>query len=183
MRDATNKIDSQSEESDRNQSSNLEESSTHCFAENELGSEGRDDDDASNGVGFMEYNNRKSVGGGRGGKKEKGKRNGGEAMRDATNKIDSRSEESDEDQNSNLEESSTHSFAENESNGNVKGDDRLARRKKASGQHVDQKGTGKKDTNAKSKSSSKQKKAKVTILQHVLLCNAIYLYSLLVFAM
>ncbi|XP_059443523.1 DNAJ protein JJJ1 homolog [Corylus avellana] len=170
MRDATNKIDSQSEESDRNQSSNLEESSTHFFAENELGGEGRDDDDASNGVGFMEYNNRKSTRS-RGGKKEKGKRNGGEAMRDATNKIDSQSEESDEDQNSNLEESSTHSFAENESNCNVKGKDRLARSKKASDQHVDQKGAGKKDTNAKSKSSSKQKKAKATSKNSSNLCD------------
>jgi len=131
-----------------------------------LGSEGGVEDDESDGVGFMEYNNRKSTRRSRGGKKEKGKRNGGEAMRDATDKIDSRSDESDGNQNSNLEESSTHCFAENESNGNGKGDNRLGRSKKVSDQPVDQKGTGKKDTNAKSKNSSKQKKAKVTMLQH-----------------
>jgi DnaJ family protein A protein 5 len=165
MRDATSKIDSQSDESDGNQNSNLEESSTR-FVENEFGSEGRVEDDESNGVEFMEYNNRKSTRRSRGGKKEKGKRNGGEAMRDATDKIDSRSDESDGNQNSNLEESSTHCFAENESNGNGKGDNRLGRSKKVSDQPVDQKGTGKKDTNAKSKNSSKQKKAKVTMLQH-----------------
>ncbi|XP_062169451.1 DNAJ protein JJJ1 homolog [Alnus glutinosa] len=171
MRDATSKIDSQSDESDGNQNSNLEESSTR-FVENEFGSEGRVEDDESNGVEFMEYNNRKSTRRSRGGKKEKGKRNGGEAMRDATDKIDSRSDESDGNQNSNLEESSTHCLPENESNGNGKGDNRLGRSKKVSDQAVDQKGTGKKDTNAKSKNSSKQKKAKAASKNSSNLCEA-----------
>ncbi|KAK9996236.1 hypothetical protein SO802_020922 [Lithocarpus litseifolius] len=120
-------------------------------------------EDESDGVEFMEYNNTKSKR-----KSRRSKKNGGEAMRDATNEIHRQGEESENNghDHSNLEEeeSSSHSVVENESNGNgnVKGDDQLARDKKSSNQNVDKKGNGKKDTNAKSKNSSKGKKAKAT---------------------
>ncbi|KAM3751262.1 hypothetical protein ACB098_04G095400 [Castanea mollissima] len=118
-------------------------------------------EDESDGVEFMEYNNTKSKR-----KNRRSKKNGGEAMRDATNEIHRHSEESESNglDRSNLEEeeSSSHSVSENVSNGNVKGDDQLARDKKSSNQNVNKKGTGKKDTIAKSKNSSKGKKAKAT---------------------
>ena len=122
-------------------------------------------EDESDGVDFMEYNNTKSKR-----KNRRSKKNGGEATRDVTNEIHRQGEESENNgrDHSNLEEeeASSHSVVENESNGNgnVKGDDQLARDKKTSNQHVDKKGAGKKDTNAKSKNSSKGKKAKVTML-------------------
>uniref|UniRef100_A0A2N9HE95 J domain-containing protein n=1 Tax=Fagus sylvatica TaxID=28930 RepID=A0A2N9HE95_FAGSY len=125
-------------------------------------------EDETDEVEFMEYDNRKSTRRNRGGsKKERSKKNGGEAMRDATNEINRLSEESESNghDNSKLEEeSSSHSFAENESNGNgnVEEDDQLAKNKKTSNQHVDKKGAGKKDTNVKSKNSSKGKKAKAS---------------------
>ncbi|XP_050256407.1 DNAJ protein JJJ1 homolog [Quercus robur] len=120
-------------------------------------------EDESDGVDFMEYNNTKSKR-----KNRRSKKNGGEATRDLTDEINRQSEEGESNghDHSNLEEeeSSSHSVVENESNGNgnVKGGDQLARDKKSSNQHVDKKGAGKKDTNAKSKNSSKGKKAKAT---------------------
>ncbi|KAF5477154.1 hypothetical protein F2P56_003826 [Juglans regia] len=128
----------------------------------ESGSEIQVENDESDGVGFMEYDIRKGTRRNRGGRKDRSKMNGEEAEMDPTRQISRQKEESNGHDGSNLEESSAHSFAENESNGNREGDDQSARTKKASSQPVNKKGPGKKDTIAKPKNSSKQKKAKST---------------------
>lgn len=111
-----------------------------------------DDDDDD----FMDYNKRKTTRRNRRARKERSDKNGEEAGVSRSEK----SKESNGDENlHHQEESSSRSVAENESNG--KEDDLLADNKKSSNQHVDKKGKAKNDTNAKSKNSSKGKKAKV----------------------
>lgn len=130
-------------------------------------SEVRVEDEEGEEAGFMEYDNRKSTRRNRGGKKERGKKISGEAMRHVTNDVNTQRKESNGHDDSDMEESSAQCFTENGSDVN----------QKTSNQPVDKKGLGKKDTTAKSKNSLKQKKTKVFIPHEFL-----SIYLLLIFS-
>ncbi|KAF3438083.1 hypothetical protein FNV43_RR20839 [Rhamnella rubrinervis] len=105
---------------------------------------------------FMEYNNRKSTGRKRGSRKETRKKNGGDKQKNDVNGFGNNpTKEINGDDDSQAEEKPSHFVEEDENNG--KEDDWFARNKKTS-----KKTTAKKDTNTKSKNSSKGKKAKAS---------------------
>ncbi|KAK9278124.1 hypothetical protein L1049_027682 [Liquidambar formosana] len=110
---------------------------------------------------FMEYDKRKSNRRNRG-KREKGKKINGEA-------TNGQAEENGGHDSSQTEDSSSGNFAESEINGQENLN--LKRNHKIPNQPVDRKGTTKKETNTKSKNSSKGRKSKASTKNSGNLCD------------
>lgn len=121
-------------------------------------------EDEDDGVGSMEYNNRKSARKKRGAKKEKGKKNWEESHVPAAVNGDCENINSNGNDDSHAEESNSQHFVENEDNG--KENEHVGRRdKKISNQPADKRGASK-ESKTKSKVSSKGRKAKVRIYEY-----------------
>ncbi|XWS60447.1 hypothetical protein CRYUN_Cryun07bG0037100 [Craigia yunnanensis] len=117
---------------------------------------------------FMEYDNRKNRRRSRRGKKERGKKNGSEAMKSDVNETKSKKEEASVSDALFAEEKQP---VENEGSNGEK-DDKLGDDEKISKQPVGRKGNMKKETNTKSNNSSKGKKVKATAMHSGNVCEA-----------
>ncbi|KAI5416570.1 DNAJ protein JJJ1 homolog isoform X1 [Lathyrus oleraceus] len=114
----------------------------------------------NDGVGAMEYNNRKIPKKKRRAKKEKGRKNGDESNVPTNGKYEKNIHTNGND-DSNAQESSSRNFNDNEDNGSKENEQLGRDNKKISNQPIDKKGTSK-DTKTKAKISSKGRKAKNT---------------------
>uniref|UniRef100_A0A5B7BKA6 DNAJ protein JJJ1 n=1 Tax=Davidia involucrata TaxID=16924 RepID=A0A5B7BKA6_DAVIN len=129
-------------------------------------------EDDSDEMESMAYNNRKSNRRNKGARRERGKRSEEEATRPDAAEFNSQADEN-KIQNNGLhvdDQSSSHSFVENETNG--KGDEVLEKTHKVPKQPVDKKAAAKRDTNTKSKNSSKGRKQKATSKASGNVCEA-----------
>ncbi|XWS47931.1 hypothetical protein CRYUN_Cryun13aG0028500 [Craigia yunnanensis] len=117
---------------------------------------------------FMEYDNRKNRRRNRRGKKERGKKNGSEAVKSDVNETKSENEEASVSDALHAEEKQ---LVENEGSNGEK-DDKLGNNEKISKQSVDRKGNMKNETNTKSNNSSKGKKMKATTKHSGNVCEA-----------
>lgn len=113
----------------------------------------------NDGVGAMEYNNRKIPKKKRRAKKEKGRKNGDESNVPTNGKYEKNIHTNGND-DSNAQESSSRNFNDNEDNGSKENEQLGRDNKKISNQPIDKKGTSK-DTKTKAKISTKGRKAKV----------------------